>query len=79
MADLSSTAPSPGDGEPVLAVLPACIHHWMLGDPANGRIIGQCRKCGAERVYLANPESTDRFDDYRELTATSSYHQRLSA
>jgi hypothetical protein len=59
---------------------PSCVHHWLLSDPASGVVVGRCRRCNATRVYAASPESTDRFDDYRELTATSSYNAgRLSA
>ncbi|MNC95788.1 hypothetical protein D3C83_129870 [compost metagenome] len=56
-----------------------CVHHWLLGDPAQGTIRGQCRLCRATRTFPASPESTQRFDDYRELTAPSSYGLRLSA
>lgn len=55
---------------------PACVHHWVLGEPADGTITGRCRRCAATRVYPAQPVSTDRFDDYRELTASSSYLER---
>ena len=58
---------------------PSCVHHWVLSDPSNGRILGRCRRCDATRVYPASPESTDRFDDYRELTATREYLGRISA
>jgi hypothetical protein len=55
----------------------------VLGEPANGKIHGRCRLCNRKRVYPSNPEGGDRFDDYRELTAASSYHttyqERLSA
>ena len=51
-----------------------CIHRWVLGEPIEGEIHGQCRLCDATRTYPANPEGNDRFDDYRELTAASSYH-----
>jgi len=60
-----------------------CVHHWVLGEPADGKIHGCCRFCNRKRVYPSNPEGGDRFDDYRELTASSSYHttyqERLSA
>ncbi|MPZ98560.1 MAG: hypothetical protein GEU80_04325 [Dehalococcoidia bacterium] len=52
----------------------SCVHHWVLGDPAGGAILGECKRCGATRVYSANPEGTERFDDYRELTAGGSYY-----
>ena len=55
------------------ATQPSCVHHWLLGEPASGVIVGRCKRCDATRLYPASPESTDRFDDYRELTATSSY------
>jgi len=75
MTDITHLTPVPRSDERA----PECVHHWILGEPFQGRIIGRCRKCGADRAYLATPESTDRFDDYRELTATSSYHERLTA
>lgn len=59
---------------------PSCVHHWLLGEPTSGLVVGRCKRCDATRVYPASPESTDRFDDYRELTASSSYLAgRLSA
>jgi len=59
---------------------PACVHHWLLGDPVGNQIIGRCKRCGARRVYSNSIEGTDRFDDYREITATSEYYaQRASA
>ena len=59
---------------------PSCVHHWLLSEPTDGWVTGECRRCQATRRYPASPESTDRFDDYRELTAASSYGQgRLSA
>lgn len=59
---------------------PNCVHHWVLGDPASGVVLGRCRRCHATRTYAASPESNDRFDDYRELTASSSYNaERKSA
>lgn len=62
---------------------PTCVHHWLLGDPVGGQIVGQCKRCGARRVYSTSIEGTDRFDDYREMTeitATSEYYaQRASA
>lgn len=57
----------------------ACVHHWMLADPSEGQIAGYCRRCAAKKVFPASPESTQRFDDYRELTAASGYARRLSA
>jgi hypothetical protein len=57
----------------------ACVHHWVLGDPAAGHIDGACRRCGESRQFPAAPESTQRFDDYRELTAPTAYSKRLSA
>ena len=26
---------------------PGCVHHWVLGDPRNGRIVGTCRRASA--------------------------------
>ncbi len=56
-----------------------CVHHWVLGDPAGGQIVGSCRRCRATKTFPASPESTQRFDDYRELTASSWRSDRLSA
>ncbi|MEE8421957.1 MAG: hypothetical protein V3S31_04180 [Dehalococcoidia bacterium] len=56
-----------------------CVHHWLLSDPAAGEIYGECRRCLATRSFPASPESTQRFDDYREMTAPTGYAQRLSA
>jgi hypothetical protein len=59
---------------------PACVHHWLLGDPVGNQIPGRCKRCGARRVYSNSIEGTDRFDDYREITASSEYYaQRASA
>ena len=67
-----------GDSQPELRLVesgpPACVHHWLLGDPVNNQIVGRCKRCGARRVYSGSVEGTDRFDDYRELTASSSYY-----
>lgn len=52
----------------------SCVHRWVLGEPNEGRIRARCRLCEATRIYPAVPEGNDRFDDYRELTAASSYH-----
>ena len=52
----------------------SCVHHWVLGDPVSGVILGECKRCGATRLYSASPEGTERFDDYRELTADASYY-----
>lgn len=53
---------------------PECVHHWLLGEPAEGQITARCVKCEGTRIFAASPQSTDRFDDYRELTASSSYN-----
>ena len=34
------------------------VHHWMLDEPANGRVKGRCRGCEEERIYPASPPST---------------------
>ena len=73
------------DQPPTLTIVdpetPHCVHHWLLGDPMSGRILGRCRRCNATKVFPASLESTERFDDYRELVATSAYYNgsRLSA
>ena len=30
-----------------------CRHHWLLKQPAEGRVAATCRVCGAERSYPA--------------------------
>lgn len=57
----------------------SCVHHWVLNDPVGGEVHGRCRHCLATRAFPASPESTQRFDDYREMTAPTGYTQRLSA
>ena len=52
-----------------------CVHHWMLDEPQQGAVRGSCRRCGDQRAFPASPDSTDRFDDYREITSPSSYLQ----
>jgi hypothetical protein len=52
----------------------SCVHHWLLTDPVGGHIPATCKRCGATRGFPANPEGTDRFDDYRELTQSSTYY-----
>ena len=47
-----------------------CVHHWVLQDPSEGWVRGTCKNCNARRKYPAAPESTQRFDDYRELVAS---------
>lgn len=73
----SSTAPEPalsslGDSTP-------CVHHWILGDPDRGVIVGHCKRCGAKRAFSGTPEGTFRFDDFRELTQSSTYFERSGA
>lgn len=59
---------------------PACVHHWLLGEPVSNQVTGRCKRCGARRLYSNSIEGTDRFDDYREITASSEYYaQRASA
>lgn len=58
---------------------PKCVHHWLLEDPSQGWVRGQCRNCKTKRRFPAAPESTQRFDDYRELTNATAYVERLAA
>jgi hypothetical protein len=51
------------------------VHHWVLGEPQEGAVPGNCRRCGERRAFPASPDSTDRFDDYREVTSPSTYMQ----
>lgn len=55
---------------------PACVHHWILGEPTNGTVDGRCKRCGASRAFSGTPEGTFRFDDFRELTQSSTYFER---
>lgn len=55
---------------------PTCVHHWILDDPANGTVDGRCKRCGASRAFLGTPDGTFRFDDFRELTQSSTYFER---
>ncbi len=64
--------------EPMISVATAetssCVHHWLLADAHEGRIPATCKHCGASKGFLTNPEGTERFDDYRELTQSSTYY-----
>jgi hypothetical protein len=35
----------------------SCTHHWLI-EPANGhnKLTGTCKKCGADRDFLASSE-----------------------
>lgn len=50
---------------------PACVHHWVLGDPSEGAIPARCKRCGGERVFAARVEGVDRSEDDRDLVASS--------
>ena len=41
---------------------PACVHHWVLSDPAAGPVTGRCRRCGGERVFPVGPETIARLE-----------------
>lgn len=30
-----------------------CVHHWLLADPAGGRVAGICRDCGEARTWVS--------------------------
>lgn len=53
---------------------PVCVHHWILDAPDAGAVIGRCKRCRTDRLFSASPEGFERFDDYRELTQTTSYY-----
>lgn len=72
-------AAQPVAAEPARVRRSKCVHHWILQDPAEGWVKGQCKNCNARRTYPAAPESTQRFDDYRELVAPTAYGERLAA
>ncbi len=36
---------------------PDCVHHWMLGDPMDGVVFGDCIRCGGHKEFSnKNPE-----------------------
>ena len=48
---------------------PACIHHWVIQSPAvrnKGRSWGQCRKCGAEKIFFNSQKSRPKAKAGRE-------------
>jgi hypothetical protein len=45
-----------------------CQHHWVLAEPHDEVINAVCKICRAKRDYPARLETTERFDDYQELT-----------
>jgi hypothetical protein len=49
-------------------VISICQHHWVLTDPHDDVIDAVCKLCRARREYPARLETTERFDDYQELT-----------
>jgi hypothetical protein len=59
----------------------SCVHHWLLAEPHQNQISGSCKHCGATRIFPGTPEGAERFDDYREITQSSTYYadQRRSA
>jgi hypothetical protein len=63
----------------LLGGIPTCTHHWVLEEPSEGWVNGTCRTCGGRKQFPASPESTQRFDDYREITAATAYNERLTA
>lgn len=44
-----------------------CRHHWLLAEPRQGIVRGQCKLCGSHREYPARLDETDRFFDHEEL------------
>jgi hypothetical protein len=42
---------------------PACVHHWVLGDPQDSVIPGRCKRCGGERTFAARTGEADRYED----------------
>ena len=47
----------------------ACTHHFVLGAPENGTILGRCKKCEVERQFPSQLEGTDRGNDYQEAAS----------
>lgn len=81
MNDEPATSPRARALPPILHIVgdperPECVHHWVLGDPAQGQVAGRCKRCGASRAFAGAPEGTFRFDDFRELTQSSTYFER---
>lgn len=35
----------------------ACVHHWLIDAEfmADGRVMGRCKRCGAERSFNGRP------------------------
>lgn len=54
----------------VTADMPRCVHHWLLGDPAQGVITGHCKHCGANRAFPATADGTDHLRDVRDLAVS---------
>lgn len=52
----------------------SCVHHWVLSEPQADQVPGVCKHCGATRIFPGSPEGSDRFDDYREITQSSTYY-----
>lgn len=46
-----------------------CTHHWILGAPHYGTVVGACRRCGASRTYPSGLEMPEAVPDYDELAA----------
>jgi hypothetical protein len=58
--------------EPTVRTPTDCRHHWLLGQPLDGQVLGVCRNCNAERAFPSFLEDADRLDAIRELQQTSS-------
>lgn len=46
-----------------------CTHHWILGAPHYGTVVGACRRCDASRTYPSGLEMPEAVPDYDELAA----------
>ena len=44
---------------------PVCVHHWVLGDPANGTVDGRCKRCGAARAFSGTPDEAEELQESR--------------
>jgi hypothetical protein len=38
---------------------PSCRHHWLLGQPVDGKVSARCRTCGQTREFPASVEDYD--------------------
>lgn len=54
-----------------------CRHHWLLGQPSEGIVRGNCRNCGAERQYPAFLDDYG-FDTDRAIVREDGWRRALA-